>query len=182
MTDPTPTEAADQGEAVEGVRLTATADICDAFPDSVNVADLPLAIYGGVVRFSGQVETVRCFEDNSMVRAALETPGRGRVLIVDGGGSMRVALLGDRLAALAIDNGWTGVVVDGCVRDTAELAKMPIGVRARGSSPRRSNKRGRGQVGLMLRLGRLDVRSGWWLYADEDGVLTMPHEAIVASA
>ena len=157
--------------------LSATADICDAYPDYVSVSDLPFRDFGGVTTFSGQVETVRCFEDNSMVRAALEQPGEGRVLAVDGGGSMRVALLGDRLGALALSNGWIGVVVEGCVRDVAILRELPLGIKALGSCPLRSNKRGEGQLGLMVRLGRMDVRSGWWLYADTDGVITIPHVA-----
>ena len=154
-----------------------TADICDAYPDRVQVADQPFRSYGGVSKFGGQVETVRCFEDNSVVRRALEVEGNGRILVVDGGTSMRVALLGDRLAALAIQNGWVGVVIEGCVRDVTALAELPIGIRALGSNPRRSVKRGQGQIGVMLRLGRMDVRSGWWLYADADGIVTLPHAA-----
>jgi len=157
--------------------LSATADICDAFPDHVSVSDLPFRDFGGVTTFSGQVETIRCFEDNSMVNRVLEQPGEGRVLVVDGGASVRVALLGDRLGSLALTNGWAGVVIEGCVRDVSALHELPIGVKALGSCPLRSYKRGEGQVGVMVRLGRLDVRSGWWLYADADGVVTLPHPA-----
>lgn len=141
------------------------------------MADQPFGNYGGVRSFSGQVETVRCFEDNSLVRKALEQPGEGRILVVDGGTSLRVALLGDQLAALAVQNGWIGVVIEGCVRDVAALRELPIGIRALGSNPRRSIKRGQGQMGVMLRLGRMDVRAGWWLYADDDGIITLPHPA-----
>lgn len=155
-------------------KTLSTADICDAYPELVSVSDLPLRDYGGITTFSGPVDTVRCFEDNSLVRASLEQPGDGRVLVVDGGGSMLVALLGDQLAALALSNGWVGVVIEGCVRDSATLVEMPIGIKALGSCPRRSYKRGDGHAGLMLRIGRMDVRSGWWLYADSDGVLTVP--------
>jgi regulator of ribonuclease activity A len=130
-----------------------------------------------VQNFSGQVDTLRCFEDNSLVRKALGQPGEGRILVVDGGTSMRVALLGDQLGALAVQNGWTGIVIEGCVRDTAALRELPIGIRALGANPRRSIKRGQGQHGVMLRLGRMDVRSGWWLYADDDGIVVLPHEA-----
>lgn len=158
-------------------RVPPTADICDAYPESVQVADQPFRDYGGVRTFSGQVETVRCFEDNSLVRRALEQPGEGRVLVVDGGTSMRVALLGDRLGAIAIQNGWAGVVIEGCVRDVAALRELPIGIRALGSNPRPSIKRSQGQLGVMVRLGRMDVRAGWWLYADADGTIALPHAA-----
>ncbi len=157
--------------------LTATADICDAYPVRASVSDLPFRDFGGVTTFSGRAETVRCFEDNSKVRAALEKPGDGRVLAVDGGSSMRVALLGDRLAALALSNGWVGLVIEGCIRDSDALLEIPIGVKALGSCPIRPNQRGDGHLGVMVRLGRMDVRAGWWIYADADGVLTLPHQA-----
>ena len=121
-----------------------TADICDAYPESVQVADQAFHNYGGIRTFSGQVETVRCFEDNTLVRQVLAQPGEGRILVVDGGTSMRVALLGDQLGALAVQNEWTGVVIEGCVRDVAALRGLPIGIRALGSIPRRSIKRGPG--------------------------------------
>lgn len=151
----------------------ATADICDSNP-SAQVADPNFRDYGGIGRFFGPVETVRCFEDNSMVRQALELPGVGRILVVDGGGSMRCALVGDQLGALAVANGWAGIVVEGCVRDTAALRQLPLGVRALGSNPMRGARRGQGQMSVMVRIGRMDVRSGWWLYADDDGIVTVP--------
>ncbi len=150
-----------------------TADICDAYPDA-GVADLAFRDYGATTHFSGEVQTVRCFEDNSMVTTALEAPGRGRVLVIDGGGSMRCALLGDRLGALAVENGWVGIVIEGCVRDVAALRSLPLGVKALGSNPLRSKKRGEGQIGTMVWIGRMNVQSGWWLYADEDGVIALP--------
>lgn len=150
-----------------------TADICDAYPHA-RVADLAFRDYGAVTQFSGAVETVRCFEDNTMVSSALETPGEGRVLVVDGGGSMRCALLGDRMGARAVENGWTGIVIEGCVRDVTALRSLPLGVKAIGSNPLPSKKRGEGQIGTMVWIGRMNVQSGWWLYADEDGVITLP--------
>jgi len=150
-----------------------TADICDAYPHA-GVADLPFRDYGARTRFSGEVQTVRCFEDNSMVAAALQTPGEGRVLVVDGGGSMRCALVGDQMGALAVENGWIGIVIEGCVRDVTTLRTLPLGVKALGSNPLRSKKRGEGQIGTMVWIGRMNVQSGWWLYADEDGVITLP--------
>jgi len=160
-------------------RILSTADICDAYPGVAQVADQPYREYGAVRRFAGAVETVRCFQDNTLVGQVLEQPGEGRILAVDGGASMRVALLGDRLGALAVQNGWNGLVIEGCVRDVAALGDLPIGIRALGSTPRRSVKRGRGQIGVILRLGRMEVRSGWWMYADADGILTMPEEAVL---
>jgi len=157
--------------------LSATAEICDAYPHDVSVSDLPFRDFGGVTSFSGRTETVRCFEDNSMVHVALEQPGDGRVLVIDAGSSMRVALLGDRLGAMALSNGWTGIVIEGCVRDVDALRELPIGIKALGSCPLRSVNRREGQVGVMVRLGRMDVRAGWWLYADADGVLTIPYPA-----
>lgn len=154
--------------------VPATADICDAIPDLVSVADLPFRDYGAVPAFFGEVQTVKCFEDNTIVRRALEQPGHGRVLVVDGGGSVKVALLGDELAALAIENGWGGIIIEGSVRDVSRLGELPIGIKALASSPARSNKRGEGSIGVMVRMGRMDVRSGWWIYADADGVVTIP--------
>lgn len=109
-----------------------------------------------------------------MITKALETPGEGRVLVVDGGGSMRCALFGSQLGALAVENGWTGIVIEGCVRDVTALRSLPLGVKALGSNPLRSAKRGEGQIGTMVWIGRMNVQSGWWLYADEDGVITLP--------
>ena len=155
------------------IEMPATAEICDSNPKA-SVADLAFRDYGGSPLFFGPVETVRCFEDNTMVRRALESPGDGRVLVVDGGGSMRCALVGAQLGALAVANGWGGVVVEGCVRDIAALRLLPLGVRALGASPLGSAKRGKGHIGVVVRIGRMDVRSGWWLYADEDGIVTVP--------
>jgi regulator of ribonuclease activity A len=150
-----------------------TADICDAYPHA-GVADLAFRDYGSRTQFSGAVETVRCFEDNSKIATALESPGEGRVLVVDGGGSMRCALFGGRMGALAVENGWAGIVIEGCVRDVTALRNLPLGVKALGSNPLRSKKRGEGQIGTMVWIGRMNVQSGWWLYADEDGVIALP--------
>ena len=120
---------------------------------------------------------MQCFEDNSLVRAALETPGAGRVLVVDGGGSQRTALLGGNLAALAVAHGWAGVVIDGCVRDVAELAACPIGIRALGTCPMPPAKRGAGQRDVPVRLQGVGVRPGDWLYADADGIVVLDRAA-----
>nr|WP_245944821.1 ribonuclease E activity regulator RraA [Crenobacter cavernae] len=115
--------------------------------------------------------TVKLFEDNSRVREALAQPGEGRVLVVDGGGSMRCALLGDMLGEMAVSNGWAGVVVYGCIRDSVALGKLPLGIRALATHPKKSQKRGEGQSGLTLHFGGVDFVPGHWLYADEDGVV-----------
>jgi regulator of ribonuclease activity A len=151
-----------------------TADLSDSYPDAA-IAEPGILDFGGTPRFAGPIRTVRCFEDNTLVRAALEEPGEGAVLVVDGGGSLRCALLGDNLAALAIDNGWGGVVVNGCVRDTADLAGMDLGVRALAAHPRRSEKRGEGERNIAVSFLGVRFRPGHWLYADADGVVVVAH-------
>ena len=152
-----------------------TADLCDEFPESVKVAEPVLVRYGGMVRFGGQIETLRVFEDNGLVRATLETPGKGRVLVIDGGGSLRTALVGGRLAGLAHANGWAGVVVNGCIRDSMEVADIPIGIRALTTSPMRSAKDGAGMRGNTVAFAGLAFTPGHYLYSDEDGLLVASH-------
>lgn len=150
----------------------ATTDLSDAHPNEVQVADPGLRDFGGRRSFHGPICTVRAPEDNSLVRRALEEPGNGRVLVVDGGGSMRCALLGDQLAALAVKNGWTGVVVNGCIRDSEAIAGMALGVKALGTHPRKSEKRNEGQRDLPVRFAGVEFVPGDHLYADADGVIT----------
>ena len=147
-----------------------TTDLLDAHPE-LEACEAGLAHYGGTRRFCGAVVTLRCFEDNSRVRELLKAPGQGRVLVIDGGGSRRCALVGDLLAAAGHDNGWSGIVVAGCVRDTAALAALPIGILALGVQPRRSEKHGQGVEGVCLELLGARVRPGDFAYADEDGVV-----------
>ncbi len=153
----------------------ATCDLCDARKNdsSGNFRVLPpvLRSFGATKRFSGQVVTVKCFEDNSLVKAALDSPGLGRVLVVDGGGSLRRALLGGNLATAAARNGWAGVLLDGCVRDLAELALQPVGILALAAIPLPPDKRSQGQLDVPVRVQGVWVRPGDWLYADEDGVV-----------
>lgn len=168
----------------------ATCDLCDAYKNDASGAFrvLPPVFrdYGGVHRFCGPVVTVKCFEDNSSVKAAVdsvgyeETPaGRvGKVLVVDGGGSLRRALLGGNLAAAAARNGWAGVVIDGCVRDVSELAALGLGIRALASMPLPTEKRGEGQHDLALHIQGVWVRPGDWLYADEDGIVLAANRLI----
>lgn len=127
--------------------------------------------YGGVGRFAGRVSTVKCFEDNSLVKAALEGPGQGRVLVVDGAGSLRRALVGGNIGAAAARNGWAGVVVDGCVRDRAELATAAVGICALGLIPLPTERRGEGQRDVPVQVQGVWVRPGDWLVADEDGIV-----------
>ena len=154
-----------------------TTDLLDSYPE-IETCDAGLRHYGGLRKFSGEVVTLRCFEDNSLVRDVLKTPGNGRVLVVDGGGSRRIALLGDVLAESARSNGWSGVVIAGCVRDSAALAALPIGVMALGVQPRRGEKRGQGVQGVRLEFLGARVRPGDFAYADEDGVVFAQHRLI----
>jgi regulator of ribonuclease activity A len=148
-----------------------TADLCDEFGTLIRVAEPLFGDYGGETTFSGEIETVRVFEDNVLVREILEHEGRGRVLVVDGGGSTRCALLGDRLAAMAHENGWVGVVVNGCIRDSAEIAEVPLGVRALHAVPRRSGKEGTGERGVAVEFSGVAFAPGEHLYADADGIV-----------
>lgn len=148
-----------------------TADLCDDHGDAVRVLADGFASYGGMESFGGPVSTLSVFEDNSLVRDALEEPGDGRVLVVAGGGSDRCALVGGNLGILAADNGWAGIVVDGCVRDAAELREAPVGIRARGTCPRKSVKRGVGDRDVPVTVAGVDLMPGTWLWADPDGIV-----------
>ncbi|MDQ3135967.1 MAG: ribonuclease E activity regulator RraA [Gemmatimonadota bacterium] len=149
----------------------ATTDLCDEFGDEVRVADPVFRDWGGTRTFAGPIDTVRVFEDNARVREALETPGLGRVLVVDGAGSLRTALVGGNLAALAHSNGWVGIVVHGCIRDVAELVGTPIGVKALHAAPRKSAKAGTGERGVPVTFASVTFVPGAHLYADADGIV-----------
>ncbi len=152
-----------------------TCDLCDAHEGDTSGAFrvLPPVFhdFGVVAPFCGAVHTLRAWEDNSRVREAVNAPGEGRVLVIDGGGSLRRALVGGNLAVAAARNGWAGIVVDGCVRDAAELRAAGIPIRALALMPLRTEKRGEGQAGEPVRIQGLWVRPGDWLYADEDGMV-----------
>jgi len=152
-------------------RTLTTPDLCDRFGGLVRVAEPVFRDFGGTLTFSGEVETLRVLEDNALVRATLETAGRGRVLVVDGGGSLRTALVGGNLAALAARNGWSGIVVYGAVRDVAELAAQRVGVKALAASPRRSAKAGEGDRGVAVTIAGVTVKPGQYLWADPDGLV-----------
>lgn len=148
-----------------------TSDLSDANPGTVQIAEPLFRDFGGRVAFHGPIATVKTHEDNSLVRAALEEHGKGHVLVVDGGGSFRCALLGDQLAALGHRNGWSGVVVYGCVRDVADLAQIELGVKALAAHPLKSEKRNSGQRDVVLRFAGVTFVPGQFLYADADGLL-----------
>lgn len=148
-----------------------TADLCDQYSDELDVCEPLFRDYGGKRRFAGPVATIKCFEDNSRVRELVAERGDGRVLVVDAGGSKRRAVLGDLLAQSAADKGWAGFVIYGCVRDAAALAQMPIGVRALGALPLKTDKRGEGQRDLPVHFAGAHFNPGDWLYADEDGII-----------
>lgn len=154
-----------------------TTDLLDANP-LLEACDAGLLHYGGVRRFSGRAATLRCFEDNSHVRELLREPGGGRVLVVDGGGSRRCALVGDLLAAAAVEHGWAGIVVDGCIRDSAAVGALALGVLALGVMPRRSEKHGQGVREIPLQVLGARVNPGDWVYADEDGVVFSPRQLV----
>jgi len=153
-----------------------TADLYDTHRDDVQVAEPHLAHYGGVRAFGGEVETVHVHEDNVRMKEVLGLPGNGRVLVVDGGGSTWCALLGDRMAQRAIDNGWTGVVLNACIRDSREVATMPVGVMALGTSPRKSRKNGVGATSVPVTFADCIITPGDYIYADEDGILISPKD------
>lgn len=147
-----------------------TPDLSDAAPEA-HALILPWEDFGGVARFYGQAVTVKCFEDNSLVKTLVNQPGMGRVMVVDGGESKRRALLGDQLAEAAAANGWSGLVIAGVVRDVEILASIGLGVKALGACPQKTEKRGEGQQDLDVQIGGSVVRPGDYIYADQNGVL-----------
>ena len=156
-----------------------TPDLCDAYP-LVRVLTPMFKNFGGRKSFGGQVVTVKCFEDNSRVKELLATEGTGKVLVVDGGGSLRCALLGDMIGESAVKYGWEGVIIYGCVRDVDALAQLDLGVQALAAMPLKSVRKGIGEVGLSLSFGGVIIENGEYIYADNNGVivsvdaLTMP--------
>ena len=149
----------------------ATADLYDDFADRLQVATPMFRDFGNKCQFSGPISTLKVHEDNTLVRAALEEAGEGRVLVVDGGGSLRCALVGDMLAQLGVDNGWQGIVVYGCIRDAAVMASMDIGIKALDTNPRKSVKKGVGERDIEVEFANVRFVPGAYLYADTDGIL-----------
>jgi len=150
-----------------------TCDLYDTIGGAARVLPPLFQDFGGRPRFAGVIATVRCFEDNSRVKEILATPGRGKVLVVDGGGSQRCALMGDLIAKSAVDNGWEGVVIYGCIRDRVALRDLALGIKALAAIPRKSERRGEGQIQLPIEIAGVACRPGDRLVADEDGVIIL---------
>jgi len=148
-----------------------TADLCDTHDKAVRVVEPMFNSYGGKSAFCGPITTLKLFEDNTLVRSTLETAGNGRVLVIDGGGSMRCAMVGDQLGELAVKNGWAGILVYGCIRDSKAIGGMDVGVFALGTHPRKTVKKGVGDTDIPVTFGGVTFTPGEYLYADEDGVI-----------
>jgi regulator of ribonuclease activity A len=152
-----------------------TADLCDRYSEQENfqIAEPIFRLFGSKRQFCGQVTTLKVFEDNSLLRTVLENKVSDRVLVVDGGGSRRCALLGDTLAALALENGWQGIIVYGCIRGSERINRMPIGVMALNTHPLRSRKHGQGDTDVMITFAGVNFKKDQYLYADSDGIIVV---------
>lgn len=157
-----------------------TPDLCDAHPDRIEAAEPLFRSYGGRSAFAGRIVTVACFEDNSKVKELASRPGEGQVMVVDGGGSMRRALLGDQVAAAAAANGWSGLLIHGCVRDVDALGRLALGVQALGAHPLKTDKRGLGDIDVPVRFAGVRFVPGHWLYADLNGVIVADGDLLSA--
>ncbi|MFK7795752.1 MAG: ribonuclease E activity regulator RraA [Gammaproteobacteria bacterium] len=155
-----------------------TADLCDDHSDSLSIAQPLFQDYGKNISFCGEISTVKCFEDNSLVRKQLEQDGKGRVLVVDGGGSTRCAMVGDILAQMGTDNGWNGIIVYGCIRDSGVIATISLGVKAIGTLPLKSVKKGEGEIDIPVHFADADFIPGQFAYADEDGIILSPTKLV----
>jgi regulator of ribonuclease activity A len=150
-----------------------TADLYDQHGDALLICDAPLRNFGGRARFHGPVRTVRCHEDNALLKRVLGEAGQGNVLVVDGGGSLQRALMGDNVATLAARSGWSGVVIFGAVRDSVAIGAIDIGVKALGTMPRSPRKTGAGEVDVPVKFGGIEFAPGAHLYSDEDGLVVL---------
>lgn len=150
---------------------TPTADLVDEIGEGVRSCDTQFRDLGGRTQFHGPVSTVRCFQDNALVKSVLGQPGEGRVLVIDGGASLHTALVGDLIAELGCSNGWAGVVVHGAIRDAAVIGRMDFGCKALGTNPRKSGKTGSGETDVAVSFGGVEFRPGDMLYADSDGIV-----------
>ncbi len=147
-----------------------TPELCDQYPD-VAVVEPIFTNYGDIAAFGGEIVTMKCFEDNSLVKEQTGLPGKGRVLVVDGGGSRRRALLGDNLAEAAASNGWAGIIIFGCIRDVDEIRQIKLGVQALGAVPRKTEKRGIGELDVPVTFGGVTFRPREHVYADNNGII-----------
>lgn len=154
------------------IMLDLLPDLCDSYPQQVNVLQPLFSSFGGRQIFYGEIVTVKCFEDNSLVKELVNQPGRGRVMVVDGGGSLRRALLGDMLAEAAAANGWAGLVIFGAIRDAGTIATLDIGVHALATHPMKTEKLGAGSLNVDVEFAGQTIKAGQYLYADLNGILT----------
>jgi len=159
-----------------------TPDLCDAYPDIVRVCEPVFTNYGGKKTFSGEIVTVKCHEDNSLVKEQVGLAGHGKVLVVDGGGSLRCALLGDLLAAKAIENGWEGLIIYGCIRDVDDIAKMNLGVQALRTIPLKSHRKGHGDLNIPVFFAGVKFKPGSFVYADNNGIIVAPQPLSMPTA
>jgi regulator of ribonuclease activity A len=154
-----------------------TSDLCDEYGDQVQVAEpIGFGSFGGRKEFFGQIVTLKCFEDNSLLRAAIEKNGKGKVLVVDGGGSNRCALLGDNIASIAHQNEWNGIIIHGYIRDSEAVSKIDIGIVALGTNPRKSAKKNKGAANIIVNFAQTDFIPGKYIYIDQDGIVTSEKE------
>ena len=151
-----------------------TPDLCDAYPELVQVLEPMFSNFGGRDSFGGEIVNIKCFEDNSLVKEQAELNGKGKVLVVDGGGSLRRALLGDMIAAKAAQNGWEGLVIYGCIRDVDVIAQTDLGVQALASHPMKTDKRGIGDLNVAVTFAGVTFQPGQYIYADNNGVIVSP--------
>jgi regulator of ribonuclease activity A len=153
-----------------------TADLMDHFQDELQSCEIQFVNYGGRTRFWGPCKTLKCRNDNVLLRKTLETKAHGHVLLVDGGGSLETALIGDIIAGLGHRNNWSGIIIYGAVRDTDALKKIDFGVKALGSNPRKSRKKGDGELDIAVSFGGIRAKPGNWVYSDEDGIVIATRE------
>ena len=148
-----------------------TPELCDKYPDLVRVVEPIFKNYGGKSSFGGQIVTIKCHEDNSVVKETAGTPGNGKIIVVDGGGSLRRALLGDLIAENAVQNGWEGFIVYGCIRDVDAISTMNLGVKALNTNPLKTEKKGIGDLNIPVSFGRVTFKPGEYVYADSNGII-----------
>ena len=156
--------------------MLSTPDLCDAHDGKVRVLEPIFNNYGGVKSFFGRAVTIKCHEDNSVVKELVSKPGNGQVIVMDGGGSLRRAILGDMLAEKAAQNGWAGLVINGCIRDVDEIGKTNLGVKALNVHPMKTEKRGIGDLNVSVQMAGQIIQPGEWVYADNNGVIVSSHE------
>jgi regulator of ribonuclease activity A len=159
---------------MDHVELRATADLVDDIGPHVRSCDTQFRQFGGRAMFAGPIHTVRCFEDNALLKSVLSQPGNGGVLVIDGGASLHCALVGDVIAGLGQSNGWAGIIVNGAVRDAAALRTIDIGIKALGTNPRKSSKTGAGERDLEVEFGGITFAPGEVAYSDDDGIVVTP--------